>query len=45
MFFLFYFGPASVPPQHAHNWVVDFQTHNRGHRDTILCLYIVLDVL
>ena len=39
------FGPVSVLPQHAHIWVVDFQTHNRGHRNTRLCTSNVFNVL
>ena len=34
--FLLYFGPVSVSPQRAHNWVVKFQYQNRGHRETII---------
>ena len=33
----FSFGPVSVSPHHAHSWVVELQSHNRGHIDTILC--------
>ena len=32
-------------PQYAHNWVVEFQSQNRGHRDTRLCPYFVLNSL
>ena len=34
-----------MSPQHAHSWVVEFQFHNRGHRNTRLCPSSVLDVL
>ena len=37
------FGPSYMAPYHADYWVVDFQTHNRGHWDTIICTSIVLD--
>ena len=37
LYIFLYFGPVYVPQQHAHNWVVKLQSHNRGHRDTVLC--------
>ena len=42
LYFLLYFGPVSVSPHHADSWAVDFQSHNRVHRDTIICPYIVV---
>ena len=27
-----YFSPASATPQHAHYWVVDFQSQNSGYK-------------
>ena len=44
-FFISSFGPVSMSPQHSHSWWVEFQAHNRGHRDTRFYLSIVLYVL
>ena len=44
-FFLIYFGPVSVSPYHAHNWVVELQYQNRGHWDTRLYPYNVFNAL
>ena len=35
VFYFLYFGTVSVFPQLAHSWVVEFQSQNRGHRNTI----------
>ena len=43
LYLFIYFGPASMYPQHAHSWVVEFQPHNRGHMDTRICPSSVLD--
>ena len=40
-----YFGTVSVFPQCAHSWVVEFQYHNRGHRNTRLCTSNVFNML
>ena len=37
--------PASMTPYHDHSWVVVFQSQNRGHRENIICTYMVLKVL
>ena len=37
--------PASVAPYHASYWMMEFQNYNRGHRDTMICSYIMLDKL
>ena len=34
-----------MSPYRAHNWVVEFQYHNRVHRDTRICPYNVFNVL
>ena len=44
-FFLIYFGLVSMSPQHAHSWVAELQYQNRGHIDTRLYPYNVLNVL
>ena len=45
VFYFLYFGTVSVFPQLAHSWVVEFQSHNRGHRDTRLCTSRVFNAL
>ena len=44
-FFFLYFGLVYVSPQHAHSWVVEFQTQNIGHGDTKICPSNVLNAL
>ena len=39
--YFLYFLIAYVSPQRAHSWVVVVQSHNRGYRDTRLCLYMI----
>ena len=34
-----------MSPRRAHNWVVEFQSHNRGHRNTRICPYNVFSAL
>ena len=45
IFLSIYFLPFSVSTQHAHSCVVEFQSQNRGYRDTRLCLYNFFDTL
>ena len=40
-----YFGLVSVFPHRAHSWVVEFQSQNRGHRNTRLCQYNVFNAI
>ena len=39
------FWPVSVFPQRAHNWLVEFQSQNRGHINTRLCPFILFKLL
>ena len=36
-FFFLSFRPTSTIPQHAHYWVVEFQSQNSGYTIDILC--------
>ena len=45
LYLFLYFRPFSVFPQHAHNWVAEFQFHNRGHKNTRLYPYNIFSVL
>ena len=40
-----YFWTVSVSTQHAHIWVVEFQSQNRGHMSTIICPSNVFNAL